>query len=123
MSMAARILLALIRAYQFTFSALMGKQCRFYPSCSHYAAEAIRRHGALAGGWMGLRRILRCHPWNPGGVDLVPEMRPQGWGGRGKFFSEKPCNCATHAARAASGEVPPPEGAAPLSGAGPEPES
>lgn len=66
-------MLGFIRGYQFTFSTVMGKQCRFHPTCSHYAAEAIRQYGALQGGWMGLKRILRCHPWNAGGVDYVPQ--------------------------------------------------
>lgn len=118
MSIAARILLGLIRLYQFTFSTIMGKQCRFYPSCSHYTAESIRRHGALRGGWLGARRIMRCHPWNPGGVDMVPEVLPPPRGIWGKFFSEKPCDCVTHApntapskssteASSAAAQVPP----------------
>lgn len=73
-SIPARLMLGFIRGYQFTFSTVMGKQCRFHPTCSHYAAEAIRRYGALKGGWMGMKRILRCHPWNPGGVDYVPDI-------------------------------------------------
>lgn len=96
MSLAAKIMLAFIRVYQFTLSTLMGKQCRFYPSCSYYAAEAIQRFGAVRGGWMGFRRIMRCHPWNPGGYDPVPESLPV----QGKFYSENRCNCATHAAQA-----------------------
>lgn len=72
-SIVARVLLGLIRLYQFTFSTIMGKQCRFYPSCSNYTAEAIRKHGAAAGGWLGIRRILRCHPGNAGGHDPVPD--------------------------------------------------
>lgn len=104
MSIAARILLGLIRLYQFTLSALMGKQCRFYPSCSHYTAEAIRRHGALRGGYLGAGRILRCHPWNPGGVDPVPETFTAPRWGRGKFFSEKSCDCVTHAPHTAHQE-------------------
>jgi len=72
-SIVARALLGLIRFYQFTFSTIMGKQCRFYPSCSNYTAEAIRKHGAGAGGWLGIKRILRCHPGNAGGHDPVPD--------------------------------------------------
>ena len=68
-----RLLLAIIRAYQFLLSPWVGNQCRFYPTCSHYAAEAIDRHGAVRGVWLALRRIGRCHPWHPGGMDPVPD--------------------------------------------------
>lgn len=68
-----RLLLAIIRAYQFLLSPWVGNQCRFYPTCSHYAVEAIERHGAVGGSWLALRRIGRCHPWHPGGMDPVPE--------------------------------------------------
>jgi hypothetical protein len=72
MSLAARALLIAVRAYQAFFSALMPSACKFYPSCSHYAAEALRIHGARRGSWLALRRLSRCHPFTPGGVDLVP---------------------------------------------------
>lgn len=65
-------MLALIRVYQYLFRPLLGNNCRFYPSCSDYAREAIERHGALSGGWLAVRRILRCHPYHPGGFDPVP---------------------------------------------------
>ncbi|MDR2092747.1 MAG: membrane protein insertion efficiency factor YidD [Azoarcus sp.] len=67
-----RFLLALIRGYQLGISPLLGPRCRFYPSCSDYAREAIALHGVRKGGWLALTRILRCHPWHPGGVDPVP---------------------------------------------------
>jgi putative membrane protein insertion efficiency factor len=63
---------ALIRLYQWTLSPLLGPKCRFYPSCSHYALEAVQRFGILHGGWLTLRRLSRCHPWHPGGIDPVP---------------------------------------------------
>ncbi len=66
------VLLALIHFYQRHISPLLGSNCRYYPTCSHYTADAIERYGALRGGWMGLRRIARCHPWAAGGFDPVP---------------------------------------------------
>ncbi|MDX2463836.1 MAG: membrane protein insertion efficiency factor YidD [Porticoccus sp.] len=68
-----KILILIIRAYQYLLSPLIGPSCRFYPSCSCYAQEALERHGVIKGGWLALRRLLRCHPWHPGGVDPVPE--------------------------------------------------
>ena len=65
----------LIRLYQLVVSPLLGPRCRFYPSCSAYALEAVRTHGALRGTGLAARRLSRCHPWNPGGVDLVPPRR------------------------------------------------
>ncbi|HMB59194.1 MAG TPA: membrane protein insertion efficiency factor YidD [Xanthomonadales bacterium] len=67
-----KLLQALIRGYQLTLSPFLGNHCRFTPSCSQYAAEAIDRHGALKGCWLGIRRILRCHPFCEGGYDPVP---------------------------------------------------
>lgn len=67
-----RALIFIIRAYQLLVSPLLGPHCRFHPSCSHYAAEAIERHGLGRGALLALRRLSRCHPWHPGGVDPVP---------------------------------------------------
>jgi putative membrane protein insertion efficiency factor len=67
------LLLALLRAYQWIFRPLLGNRCRFYPSCSDYAAEAIERHGAVAGTFLAACRVCRCHPFHPGGYDPVPE--------------------------------------------------
>jgi putative membrane protein insertion efficiency factor len=67
-----KILLLLIRAYQLTLSPFFGQQCRFTPSCSKYAREAIERHGARRGSWLAIRRIARCHPFCAGGYDPVP---------------------------------------------------
>ena len=65
-------LTAIIRFYQYTISPFLGNNCRFYPSCSHYMLEAIETHGLLKGVGLGTRRILKCHPWHDGGIDLVP---------------------------------------------------
>lgn len=65
-------MLGLIRVYQVTISPLLGPRCRFYPTCSTYAAEALRRHGFWRGSLLAVKRIGRCHPLNPGGVDEVP---------------------------------------------------
>jgi putative membrane protein insertion efficiency factor len=61
-----------IHAYRYAISPLLPPSCRFYPSCSAYAIEALGSHGLLRGGWLAARRLCRCHPWNPGGIDPVP---------------------------------------------------
>ena len=66
----------LIRGYQKTLARVLGGHCRFYPSCSHYMLEAVTRHGVFFGVLLGVRRILCCHPWHPGGYDPVPTTRP-----------------------------------------------
>ena len=71
------ILIALIRVYQLFFSPQLGNHCRFYPSCSQYAREAVERYGVIRGVWLAIRRVLRCHPWHPGGFDPVPEPSPK----------------------------------------------
>ncbi|MBI4409520.1 MAG: membrane protein insertion efficiency factor YidD [Gemmatimonadetes bacterium] len=70
--MLTRILLGLIRAYRRGLSPLLPPACRFTPSCSAYAEEAVRRYGALRGGWLATRRLLRCHPFGGRGYDPVP---------------------------------------------------
>ena len=67
------ILIFIIRAYRYLVSPLLGPHCRFYPTCSCYAQTALEQHGLIRGGWLSLRRLSRCHPWHPGGVDPVPE--------------------------------------------------
>lgn len=67
-----RLAISLLRGYQYLISPLLGPRCRFHPSCSHYAIEALQQHGLLRGLWLTLRRLLRCHPWHPGGHDPVP---------------------------------------------------
>ncbi len=67
-----RILTALIRVYQMTLSRALPPSCRFYPSCSEYTLQAVVKYGVLKGGWLGVKRILRCHPFHPGGYDPVP---------------------------------------------------
>lgn len=68
-----KIILLLIRFYQKYISIFLGKNCRFIPTCSAYTYEAIERFGVLKGGFLGIKRILKCHPWHPGGFDLVPK--------------------------------------------------
>ncbi|MQM30845.1 MAG: membrane protein insertion efficiency factor YidD [Candidatus Accumulibacter phosphatis] len=67
-----QLLLALIGFYRYAISPFLGHRCRFFPSCSEYAAEAVEKHGAGKGARLALQRIFRCHPWNPGGFDPVP---------------------------------------------------
>ena len=73
--LARRTAVAGIRLYQLTLSPYLGRQCRFYPTCSHYAREAIEQHGAWRGGWLAARRLGRCHPFHPGGVDLASSRK------------------------------------------------
>lgn len=70
-----KILLSVIRFYQVAISPIKPPSCRFYPTCSHYGLEAVQRFGALKGGWLTLKRILKCHPFHPGGIDPVPEKK------------------------------------------------
>lgn len=68
----SRLLAFLVTGYRYSLSPMLGMHCRFHPSCSAYALEALERHGAVRGGWLALRRLARCHPWHPGGHDPVP---------------------------------------------------
>ncbi|RMG67834.1 MAG: membrane protein insertion efficiency factor YidD [Calditrichaeota bacterium] len=72
------LLIFLVRFYQIAFSGLFPPSCRFYPTCSQYALEALQEHGAIKGGWLSIKRIARCHPFHPGGVDPVPKRSKQG---------------------------------------------
>jgi hypothetical protein len=72
LGMARRVLIGLIRIYQWTVSPWLGPRCRFFPTCSHYGIEAIEKHGCVHGGWLTTRRLVRCHPFHAGGFDPVP---------------------------------------------------
>ena len=69
----AILLRGLIKFYQYVVSPIIGPRCRYLPTCSEYAAEAVERHGAVAGGWLALKRLGRCHPWGGSGLDPVPD--------------------------------------------------
>lgn len=69
-----KLILFLLHLYRVALSPLIGPRCRFYPSCSHYAQTAVQRYGAAKGSYLAIRRLARCHPWHPGGVDLVPGL-------------------------------------------------
>lgn len=73
--MLQRILIGLIRAYQLAISSWTPASCRFHPTCSAYAIEALRSHGSIRGSWLAFRRLLRCHPWGGAGYDPVPPGR------------------------------------------------
>ncbi|MFJ7931471.1 membrane protein insertion efficiency factor YidD [Peribacillus sp. NPDC096622] len=70
--------MGIIRFYQVAISPLKPPTCRFYPTCSHYGLEAVNRFGPIKGSWLALIRILKCHPFHPGGIDLVPEKKEKG---------------------------------------------
>ncbi len=83
--MIRRLMIWLVQGYQ-RVSRCFPAHCRFYPTCSDYTIEALRKHGIVTGLWLSLKRICRCHPWNPGGIDPVPEAREQ----RSEDRSQKP---------------------------------
>jgi putative membrane protein insertion efficiency factor len=85
-TMLKKIFIAMIRFYQIVISPLKPPTCRFYPTCSHYGLEAIQRFGALRGGYLAIKRVLKCHPFHPGGLDPVPE----------KWNERKNINSHTH---------------------------
>ena len=68
------LLIWLIKGYRYLTSPLLGRSCRFYPTCSSYTLESIERYGVVRGGWLGVKRIFRCHPYNEGGFDPVPDL-------------------------------------------------
>jgi uncharacterized protein len=86
----SRVLVALLKAYRLVISPLYGQTCRYYPSCSAYALSAIETHGSLKGSWLALRRLGRCHPWTPGGVDFVPPLGSYRWWGITAGTAESP---------------------------------
>ncbi|MEY8734751.1 membrane protein insertion efficiency factor YidD [Peribacillus frigoritolerans] len=73
--MLKKIVMGIIRFYQVAISPLKPPTCRFYPTCSHYGLEAVNRFGPIKGSWLALIRILKCHPFHPGGIDLVPDKK------------------------------------------------
>lgn len=70
-----RLLIGLVQLYRYGISPFLGNHCRFHPSCSSYAIEALQRHGAVHGSWLTVRRLSRCHPWHAGGLDPVPDKK------------------------------------------------
>ncbi len=77
MSPLAFVLRLLVLSYQWVLSPVLGANCRYDPSCSAYAIEAMEKHGALRGGWLAIRRLGRCHPWGGFGYDPVPDPHPE----------------------------------------------
>jgi len=75
MAIPRRLILGALTVYRYALSPLMGPRCRFEPSCSAYASDSVSRFGAIRGGWLGIKRVCKCHPWHPGGYDPVPPPR------------------------------------------------
>ncbi|MFG6666574.1 membrane protein insertion efficiency factor YidD [Halomonas sp. HNIBRBA4712] len=92
------VLIALVKVYQYTVSPLLGPRCRFWPSCSSYAVEAIQVHGPLRGGWMAFKRILKCHPGSSGGMDPVPGGRSEQLLLEDQQREARSCDCGDHKA-------------------------
>jgi putative membrane protein insertion efficiency factor len=84
------LILLLLRGYQLAVSPFLGQSCRFYPSCSNYAMEAIRAHGAFKGSLFACRRLCKCHPWHPGGLDPVPEKSHDVCGNYRRKYRRRP---------------------------------
>jgi hypothetical protein len=94
-----------LRAYRFLISPLYGQVCRYHPSCSAYALEAVTRHGAVRGSWLAGRRLLRCHPWAEGGVDLVPPAKGQPAAAVDDAAPGQPCDSDDSAGQPAAAQV------------------
>lgn len=94
-----------LRAYRFLISPLYGEVCRYHPSCSAYALEAVTRHGALRGSWLAGRRLLRCHPWAEGGVDLVPPARGEPAGRADGEAALPPCDSGDSVSQPRAGDT------------------
>lgn len=90
------LMVGTVRAYQYVISPLLGPRCRFWPSCSSYTIEAIQVHGPLKGGWMAIKRIVKCHPGNPGGMDPVPGGRSEQLCKEDDEQSQPPSSCCKH---------------------------
>ena len=90
------VLLFLLKGYKFAISPMVGQNCRFYPSCSEYAAEAIREYGACKGSFMAGKRLCKCHPWHPGGVDIVPPKVTPTSGDASEKIRSDPTSVAGH---------------------------
>lgn len=110
-SIPAKALLGLIQLYKWTLSPFIGRQCRYLPTCSSYAADAIRAHGAWAGGWMTAARLCRCHPWGGAGYDPAPEQAQAPWHAPWRFGDWKGGYRASPGSKSPP-PAPPPQGRA-----------